>query len=86
MPGFTDLADEHAALRKLIRTHGIDMIQWRNLNFDPLAYFREIRLAPDRPSMLGIKEVVASVHREFPQLMMGYFNPSKSRIKRHREY
>ncbi|MEE8359341.1 MAG: radical SAM protein, partial [Candidatus Omnitrophota bacterium] len=35
-PGFTDTKDELRALKGLIRRENIDMIQWRNLNFDPL--------------------------------------------------
>ena len=83
MPGFTDLKDEHLALKSLIKTYDIDMIQWRNLNFDPLAYFSALRISPDRTSMLGIREVIRQTMTELPRLMMGYFNPSKSRIKRH---
>ncbi|MDP3789733.1 MAG: radical SAM protein [Candidatus Omnitrophota bacterium] len=86
MPGFTDLKDEHLALKHLVKTYGIDMIQWRNLNFDPLAYFRVLRISPDRSSMLGIKDVIRQTMTEFPRLMTGYFNPSKLRIRRHRKY
>lgn len=86
MPGFTDLKDERLALENLIKTYDIDMIQWRNLNFDPLAYFRDLRISPDRSSMLGIKEIILQTKLKFPRLMMGYFNPSKLRIKRHREF
>jgi len=84
MPGFTDLKDEYLAFKGLISAHRIDMIQWRNLNFDPLAYFKDLELSPDITSMLGIREVISLIKREFPAIMMGYFNPSKSRIGRHR--
>ncbi|MDD5680897.1 MAG: radical SAM protein, partial [Candidatus Omnitrophica bacterium] len=84
MPGFTDLKNENTALKNLIRAYGVDMIQWRNLNFDPLAYFRDLKVSAHESPMLGIKEVVSSVRREFPHLMMGYFNPSRARIKRHK--
>jgi pyruvate-formate lyase-activating enzyme len=35
MPGFTDREDEFDELVRFIQSTGIDMIQWRNLNYDP---------------------------------------------------
>jgi len=77
MPGFTDSRDECAALRDFIATHRVDMIQWRNLNFDPLRYFRELKVFVDRSEMHGVREMIGSLKREFPALTMGYFNPSR---------
>ena len=83
VPGFTDSADEFAALGDLLKTGRVDMIQWRNLNCDPLWYFRRLRadVVPDR--MIGIRNVIASLARSFPRLEMGYFNPSRARLTRH---
>jgi MoaA/NifB/PqqE/SkfB family radical SAM enzyme len=84
MPGFTDSRDEFNALKIFIEAHRIDMIQWRNLNFDPLRYFRMLKVRIDRPDMIGIREVIGLLTREFPDLMMGYFNPSRLGMGRHR--
>lgn len=83
MPGFTDFSDEFAAFKNFVETQRIDMIQWRSLNFDPLEYFRRLRVSFDKAKMLGIREVIFSLKKSFPKLMMGYFNPSRLRIRRH---
>lgn len=77
IPGFTDSKDEFAAFKKFLRANHIDMVQWRNLNFDPLRYFRELKFSPDRAELIGIKEVIILLKKEFPRLKMGYFNPAK---------
>jgi len=75
MPGFTDSEDEFAALKKFIEFYKIDMIQWRNLNFDPLAYFRIIRYSGKPSGMIGIRQSIKSLKKYFPNLKMGYYNP-----------
>ena len=80
MPGFTDSKDEFAAFRKLLRRYRIDMIQWRNLNYDPLKYFEKIRAKIKPSDMVDIKEEIKLLKKEFPRLRMGYFNPPKTRI------
>lgn len=82
MPGFTDSKLEFSALRSFLETQPIDMIQWRNLNFDPLAYLREIKFSAANLEMLGIREIIVSLKRAFPHIIRGYFNPSKARIRR----
>lgn len=82
MPGFSDEAKEFKALRGLLKDCKIDMIQWRNLNFDPRAYFRLLKFSPSAGSMLGIRKIINSVKKNFPRVMNGYFNPSRLRIKR----
>lgn len=82
-PGFTDSKKEFKSFRKFLNRHHIDMIQWRNMNFDPIRYFREIKFSANETEMLGMREIIISLKKEFPGLMMGYFNPSKLRIKRH---
>jgi MoaA/NifB/PqqE/SkfB family radical SAM enzyme len=84
MPGFTDSVPEAAAFRRFLELTRADMVQWRNLNYDPELYFREMRERPSPGDLMGIKETIASVKKEFPRLMHGYFNPSKARIRRHR--
>ncbi len=83
MPGFTDSLDEITAFKKLIKETHVDMIQWRNLNYDPLRYFEELGI-PVRPEeMFGIKETIHMLKKEFPKLKMGYFNPAPSYVRAH---
>lgn len=82
MPGFTDSKDEFSALKKFIESNHVDMIQWRNLNFDPAFYLRELKVAVGRDDVIGLIEMMRSLKKYFPNLMMGYFNPSRQRIAR----
>ncbi len=77
MPGFTDSRDEFEAFQSFIEKYRIDMVQWRNLNFDPLRYFRELKVTVGREEMLGIRRVMKMLKIRFPYLKMGYFNPSR---------
>lgn len=77
MPGFTDSEGEFEAFRGFIGRHGVDMIQWRNLNYDPVRYFGDLKLENKGLKMIGMREVLARVRKEFPRLLSGYFNPSK---------
>ena len=76
MPGFTDSKDEFAALKRFIEAYKIDMIQWRNLNFDPIAYFNIIKCPVQPSDMIGIRQLIASLKASSPHLKMGYYNPS----------
>lgn len=75
MPGFTDSKEEFKVLRGVIKKYGIDMIQWRNLNFDPMRYFDVMKVDVKRADLLGVKQVIELLQKEFPNLRMGYFNP-----------
>ena len=76
MPGFTDSEDEYKAVKKFIAAYKIDMIQWRNLNFDPLAYFIIIEYPGRFSGMIGIRQLIKTLRESFPNLKMGYYNPS----------
>lgn len=76
MPGFTDTVDEFEAFKRLVLAYKVDMIQWRNLNYDPLAYFEELDAWPSSAELLGIKTVIDSLRKELPGIRMGYFNPA----------
>ncbi|MFP4473119.1 MAG: radical SAM protein [Candidatus Omnitrophota bacterium] len=82
MPGFTDSRQEFRALKNFIKKHGIDMIQWRNMNFDPQKYFDVLQYRPEAGNLIGIGRIICDLHTEFPGLMRGYFNPSRRRIHR----
>jgi len=74
MPGFTDSKDEISAFMKLIEKARIDMVQWRNLNYDPLRYFKELDISVKAEEMIGIKETIGLLKKDFPAVRMGYFN------------
>ena len=74
MPGFTDSEEEFRAFRKFLKIHSVDMIQWRNLNYDPLRYFEELKIKAGISCMLGVKEIIGLLKKEFPKIKMGYFN------------
>jgi hypothetical protein len=79
-PGMTDSVAEYEALRKLIRTTGLNMIQWRNFNIDPDWYLGKIGVA-DTGECLGIHQLQQLIRVEFPNLRFGYFNPPIERIR-----
>lgn len=74
MPGFTDNEKEVKALLRFLKDNDINMIQWRNLNYDPAAYLRLMR-GHDNKNMAGIKELMRIVKKRFPKIKFGYFNP-----------
>lgn len=79
-PGMTDSVAEYEALRELIRSTGLKMIQWRNFNIDPDWYLGKIG-ETDTGDFLGVKQLMDLIREEFPDLKFGYFNPSIERIK-----
>ena len=79
-PGMTDSVEEYEALRKLISTTGLKMIQWRNFNIDPDWYLGKIGVT-DTGECIGINQMMELIKEEFPDLKFGYFNPSIERIK-----
>lgn len=79
-PGMTDSNEEYEALRKLIRTTGLSMIQWRNFNIDPDWYLGKIGVT-ETGEMWGVKQMMEMIRDEFPDLKFGYFNPPIERIK-----
>lgn len=85
IPGFTDTPGEYAALRRIIRRYAIDMVQWRNLNYDPLLYFKVLKIR--RPDIfIGIRREIDLLKEEFPELMHGYFNPTRRKMGRRQRW
>ncbi len=74
-PGFTDTPAEHEALMTFLSDFKISMIQWRNLNYDPLRYWQAMGDQTAPP--LGMRRCLTRVKRAFPQLIHGYFNPPR---------
>jgi pyruvate-formate lyase-activating enzyme len=82
MPGFTDAVNEFSSLRRLLDSTGIGMIQWRNLNYDPASYFRQMGIEVKPKDMVSLPGVMSIIRKEYPDVMHGYFNPSRGRIRR----
>ncbi|MCU0561837.1 MAG: radical SAM protein [Desulfobacterales bacterium] len=78
-PGFTDTEEEAAALLAFLRRHPIHMIQWRNLNYDPIRYWRAMGAAAPLSAPMGMEVLIDLIRREFPGLKFGYFNPPKEK-------
>lgn len=74
LPGFTDAQDEWDALRSLIDETKLDLIQLRNLNIDPEWYLSSLK-AQKNPKQIGIRKLINSLKRQFPDVRLGYFNP-----------
>jgi molybdenum cofactor biosynthesis enzyme MoaA len=79
-PGVTDSEEEFDALHQLIEDTDLNMIQWRNFNIDPDWYLGKMNLT-DTGTPMGIKNMMRQLHRSFPNLQYGYFNPPMERIK-----
>ncbi|MGD8667007.1 MAG: radical SAM protein [Desulfobacterales bacterium] len=79
-PGFTDTPGEIKALKKFLTSHPIHMIQWRNLNFDPLRYFKIMQAVTAKDTPIGMHHLLELIRREFPKLKFGYFNPPKEKF------
>ena len=76
-PGFTDTPEEVEALILFIKKHGLNMIQWRNLNFDPLRYLDIMNKTARHSKPAGMQTTFKKIKKAFPKLKHGYFNPSK---------
>ncbi len=81
-PGFTDTPQEVEALFEFLRNYPIQMIQWRNLNFDPIRYWAKMNTVADQGEPIGIKNLLNRIRRHFPRLTFGYFNPPKEKWNR----
>ena len=74
-PGFSDTPEEAAALTAFLNRYPVNLIQWRNLNFDPLRYIQVMTRVSPAGEPLGVKSVLRRVQEEFPAVRHGYFNP-----------
>ncbi len=76
LPGFTDTPEEYAALAAFLTERPIHLIQWRNLNYDPLRYYAAMKAAAEHGEPMGVSALLRKIHRRFPELKFGYFNPA----------
>ena len=79
-PGMTDTIAEYDALRELIRTTDLSMIQWRSFNIDPDWYLGRMNVG-DPGECMGMRQMLELIQDEFPNLKYGYFNPPMERMK-----
>jgi pyruvate-formate lyase-activating enzyme len=80
-PGFTDSPQEVEALTRFLEEYPISMIQWRNLNFDPLRYWKTMNAVTPHAEPIGVLNLINQIRAQFPKLKHGYFNPPKERFK-----
>ncbi len=76
-PGVTDSAEEVDALIKFLTKHPINLIQWRNLNFDPFRYWQIMCEVSKNKAPIGMGNLLQKIHKIFPDVKYGYFNPPK---------
>jgi pyruvate-formate lyase-activating enzyme len=74
-PGVTDSEMEFVALKEFLRRYPVNMIQWRNMNYDPLKYLQTMEQAGGKSPALGMERIIKELERDFPELRHGYFNP-----------
>ncbi|MBI5896883.1 MAG: radical SAM protein [Desulfobacterales bacterium] len=79
-PGFSDAPEERDALLAFLQAHPIQLIQWRNLNFDPLRYLGIMNQVAPLGRPLGVRALFEEVSRAFPRLHHGYFNPPREKF------
>ena len=78
-PGFTDSPEEADSLATFLKQHPINMIQWRNLNFDPMQYWQAMHQAAPMGAPIGMPALLTQMRADFPHLKHGYFNPPKEK-------
>jgi molybdenum cofactor biosynthesis enzyme MoaA len=75
-PGFTDTPEEYEALAVFLTERPIHLIQWRNLNFDPLGYYDAMDAVATHSRPMGVPTLLRKIRRRFPDVKYGYFNPA----------
>lgn len=80
-PGFSDTPGEADALAEFLQQFPIDMIQWRNLNFDPARYWQNMDAVASPGQPMGMEILLQQIREQFPDLKFGYFNPPKEKFQ-----
>ncbi|MBF0412545.1 MAG: radical SAM protein [Desulfamplus sp.] len=80
-PGVTDSEMEFTALKEFLLRYPVNMIQWRNMNYDPLSYLKIMEQAGGTSPALGMDRIIKELEGEFPKLRHGYFNPPNKNVK-----
>ncbi|MBR1647025.1 MAG: radical SAM protein [Selenomonadaceae bacterium] len=71
MPGFNDRNEEFAAWKNFLTELPVQMIQVRNLNYDPDEFFA---VMPHDENFLGTKKFLRELQKNFPALKIGNFS------------
>ena len=71
MPGFNDRESELAAWKNFLDELPVQMIQIRNLNYDPDEFFS---VMPPDEKFLGTKKFLHELKKNFPALTIGHFS------------
>jgi pyruvate-formate lyase-activating enzyme len=79
MPGVSDCPQEAESLIAFLSQYPIQRIQWRNLNYDPIRYGTAMQTVASCGEPMGIRYLLKHIHKKFPHLSYGYFNPPKER-------
>jgi len=79
-PGFSDNPGEADALAGFLQKLPIDMIQWRNLNIDPVRYWKKMDAVASPGEPMGMEILLQQIQAQFPNLKFGYFNPPKEKF------
>ena len=80
-PGFSDTPREVEALVGFLQQFPINMIQWRNLNFDPARYWKQMDALSSHGEPMGMEILLQQIREQFPDLKFGYFNPPRERFQ-----
>lgn len=79
-PGFTDSPEEVRAFMRFLIKYPVSMIQWRNLNFDPIRYMDVMNSVNEHSPGIGMDTLISEMKNTFPKLKHGYFNPPKEKF------
>ena len=71
MPGFNDRISEFDAWKNFLNELPVQMIQVRNLNYDPDEFFKAM---PPDDNFLGTKKFLRELKKNFPRLTVGNFS------------
>lgn len=80
-PGFSDTPGEADAFIGFLHQFPIGLIQWRNLNFDPVRYWKKMDAVASPGEPMGIEILLQQIREQFPDLKFGYFNPPKEKFQ-----
>ncbi|RPJ82521.1 MAG: radical SAM protein [Deltaproteobacteria bacterium] len=81
-PGVSDSEKEADAFQTFLERHPVNLIQWRNLNFDPFRYWKIMSEVVSLGEPLGMKSLLERIRVRFPEILFGYFNPPKERFEK----
>jgi pyruvate-formate lyase-activating enzyme len=79
-PGFTDTPEEAEAFKAFMNDRPIHMIQWRNLNYDPIRYWKAMDAVVPLGKPMGMEALIQGIRSSYPILKFGYFNPPKEKF------